>query len=92
MNKIKVYFISDGTGLSTEQLGKSILIQFPDVEFEYKTVPFVNNLKKAQVLARKISKEPSSMVFSTLVYEELNEPFDNGDFFHINFYIHDNRP
>jgi len=27
MNKIKVYFVSDGTGLSTEQLGKSILIQ-----------------------------------------------------------------
>ena len=40
MNKIKVYFISDGTGLSTEQLGKSILIQFPDVEFEYKRKPF----------------------------------------------------
>jgi len=85
MNKIKVYFISDGTGLSTEQLGKSILIQFPDVEFEYKTVPFVNNLKKAQALANKINKEPSSMVFSTLIYDELNEPFDQGDFFHINF-------
>ena len=81
MNKIKVYFISDGTGLSTEQLGKSILIQFPDVEFEYKTVPFVNNLKKAQALAKKINKEPSSMVFSTLIYDELNEPFDHGDFF-----------
>jgi len=85
MNKIKVYFISDGTGLSTEQLGKSILIQFPDVDFEYKTVPFVNSLKKAQALANKINKEPSSMVFSTLIYDELNEPFDHGDFFHINF-------
>jgi len=85
MKKIKVYFISDGTGLSTEQLGKSILIQFPDVDFEYKTVPFVNNLKKARALAKKINKEPSSMVFSTLVYDELNEPFDHGNFFHINF-------
>ena len=85
MNKIKVYFISDGTGLSTEQLGKSILIQFPDIDFEYKTIPFVNTLKKAQSLAKKISKEPSSMVFSTLIYDELNEPFDCGNFFHINF-------
>ena len=85
MNKIKVYFISDGTGLSTEQLGKSILIQFPDIDFEYKTIPFVNTLKKAQVLAKKINKEASSMVFSTLIYDELNEPFDCGDFFHINF-------
>ena len=85
MNKIKVYFISDGTGLSTEQLGKSILIQFPDIDFEYKTIPFVNTLKKAQVLAKKINKEASSMVFSTLIYDELNEPFDCSDFFHINF-------
>ena len=85
MNKIKVYFISDGTGLSTEQLGKSILIQFPDIDFEYKTIPFVNTLKKAQTLAKKINKEPSAMVFSTLIYDELNEPFDSGDFFHINF-------
>ena len=47
MNIIKVYFVSDGTGLSTEQLGKSILIQFPDINFRYKTIPFVNSLKKA---------------------------------------------
>ena len=85
MNKTIVYFISDGTGLSTEQLGKSILIQFPDIDFEYKTIPFVNTLKKAQALAKKINKEPSAMVFSTLIYDELNEPFDGCDFFHINF-------
>ncbi len=85
MKKIKVYFISDGTGLSTEQLGKSILIQFPNINFEYKTIPFVNTLKKAQSLAKKINKEPSSMVFSTLIYDELNEQFDCGDFFYINF-------
>jgi len=85
MKKIKVYFISDGTGLSTEQLGKSILIQFPNINFEYKTIPFVNTLKKAQSIAKKINKEPSSMVFSTLIYDELNEQFDCGDFFYINF-------
>jgi len=85
MNKIKVYFVSDGTGLSTEQLGKSILIQFPDISFEYKTIPFVNSIKKAQALANQIKEDPSSMVFSTIIYDELNKPFDSGDFFHINF-------
>jgi len=85
MKKIKVYFISDGTGLSTEQLGRSILIQFPDIEFEYKTIPFVNTVAKAQVLAKEIQKDPSAMVFSTLIYDDVNEPFENGDFFHINF-------
>ena len=81
MNKIKVYFVSDGTGLSTEQLGKSILIQFPDIDFKYKTIPFVNTLKKAQALAKKIKKDSSAMVFSTIIYDKLNEPFDCGDFF-----------
>ena len=85
MDKIKVYFVSDGNGLSTEQLGKSVLIKFPDIDFEYKTIPFVNTLKKAQALAKKIKKDPSAMVFSTIVYDELNEPFDHGDFFHVNF-------
>ena len=85
MNKIKVYFVSDGTGLSTEQLGKSVLIQFPDIDFQYKTIPFVNTVKKAQALVKIIKQEPSSMVFSTLIYDELNEPFDQGDFFHVNF-------
>ena len=66
MNKIKVYFVSDGTGLSTEQLGKSILIQFPDIDFEYKTIPFVNTLKKAQALAKKIKKDPSELVDTLL--------------------------
>ena len=87
MDKIKVYFVSDGTGLSTEQLGKSILIQFPDIDFEYKTIPFVNTLKKAQALVKIIKQEPSSMVFSTLVYDELNELFDRGNFFHVNFIL-----
>ena len=85
MDKIKVYFVSDGTGLSTEQLGKSVLIQFPDIDFQYKTIPFVNTVKKAQALVKIIKQEPSSMVFSTLIYDELNEPFDHGDFFHVNF-------
>ena len=85
MQKIKVYFISDATGLSTEQMGKSILTQFPNIEFEYKTKPFINTIKKAQKLAKQINNDPSSMVFSTLVDDQLNEPFDSGDYFHINF-------
>ena len=85
MQKIKVYFISDATGLSTEQMGKSILTQFPNIEFEYKTKPFINTIKKAQKLANEINNDPSSMVFSTLVDDQLNEPFDSGDYFHINF-------
>ncbi|MEY4515918.1 MAG: hypothetical protein RL180_264, partial [Pseudomonadota bacterium] len=28
-----VFFISDGTGITAETLGRSILSQFPDVEF-----------------------------------------------------------
>ncbi|HIG35847.1 MAG TPA: hypothetical protein EYQ10_06665 [Gammaproteobacteria bacterium] len=57
MDKIKVYFVSDGTGLSTEQLGKSVLIQFPDIDFEYKTIPFVNTLKKAKALVKIIKQD-----------------------------------
>ncbi len=43
--KIKriAFFVSDGTGLTVEGLGHSLMTQFEDVEFNQIRIPFLDN-------------------------------------------------
>lgn len=43
-----VFFVSDGTGITVETLGHSLLAQFQGVEFRQKRVPFVDSVAKAR--------------------------------------------
>ena len=43
-----VFFISDGTAITTETLGHSLLTQFPDVQFKQTRIPFVSDSGKAR--------------------------------------------
>ena len=38
----KCFFISDGTAITAETLGKSLLSQFSDVEFDIQVIPYVD--------------------------------------------------
>jgi regulator of PEP synthase PpsR (kinase-PPPase family) len=50
----QVYFISNGTAITAETLGMSLLAQFPDHPFQTHTVPFVDTLEKAHTFADEI--------------------------------------
>jgi len=43
-----VFFISDGTAITTETLGHSLLTQFPDIKFSQQRIPFVSDSGKAR--------------------------------------------
>ena len=43
-----VFFVSDRTGITAEILGRTLLTQFPDVEFHKHTLPFVDTVEKAR--------------------------------------------
>ncbi|MCK9983576.1 MAG: [pyruvate, water dikinase]-phosphate phosphotransferase / [pyruvate, water dikinase] kinase [Azoarcus sp.] len=67
-----VFFISDGTGITAETLGHSLLAQFPDSNLRQVRIPFVDDLDKALDAARQIREARASdgvrpIVFSTLV-------------------------
>ncbi|MBW7861607.1 MAG: kinase/pyrophosphorylase [Rhodocyclaceae bacterium] len=69
------FFISDGTGITAETLGHSLLTQFPDVKFRQARIPFVDDLDKAIECARQIREAGKRdgvrpIVFSTLVNPE----------------------
>lgn len=71
-----VFFVSDRTGITAELLGKTLLTQFPGIEFQKRTFPFVDSVDKAKSVLAKIhdtaKKEGQQpIVFSTLINEEV---------------------
>lgn len=71
-----VFFVSDGTGITSETFGHSVLTQF-DIRFHEIRLPFIDTLEKAYEAVRKINdafekdgKRP--IVFSTLVKADLS--------------------
>lgn len=70
-----VFFISDGTGITAETLGHSLLAQFPDRHFRQLRHPFVDTLEKACDCVRQIKAAAEQdgvrpIVVSTLVNTE----------------------
>ncbi|HRD32685.1 MAG TPA: pyruvate, water dikinase regulatory protein [Rhodocyclaceae bacterium] len=71
-----VFFISDGTGITSETLGHSLLAQFPGARLRQVRIPFVDNLDKAIECANQIREARRRdgvrpIVFSTLVNPEI---------------------
>jgi hypothetical protein len=49
-----VFFVSDGTAITTETVGHSLLTQFPGVAWRQQRIPFVDNPQKAAEAGRRI--------------------------------------
>src|SRR3546814_21990 len=49
-----VFYVSDGTGITAETIGHSLLTQFPGLRFVTDRLPFVDTLEKARLTADKI--------------------------------------
>ncbi|MDO8180100.1 MAG: pyruvate, water dikinase regulatory protein [Undibacterium sp.] len=70
-----VFFVSDGTGITAETFGHSVLTQF-DLKFKQVRLPFIDTIEKAYEAVRKINDAFDAegnrpIVFSTLVQAEL---------------------
>lgn len=52
----QVFFVSNGTAITAETLGMSLLAQFPDHQFQTRTVPFVDTLEKAHAVSDEINQ------------------------------------
>ena len=51
----QVFFLSNGTAITAETLGLSLLAQFPDHHFQTRTIPFVDTLEKAHHVSAEIN-------------------------------------
>lgn len=71
-----VFYVSDGTGITAETLGHSLLTQFEGVRFRQARIPFVDTPEKAHAVIQRIEDAGRSdgakpIVFTTLVNPEL---------------------
>ncbi|HEY0586515.1 MAG TPA: pyruvate, water dikinase regulatory protein [Pseudoduganella sp.] len=82
-----VFFVSDGTGITAETFGHSVLTQF-DLRFRQIRLPFIDTCDKAYDAVRKINEVGAEdgtkpIVFSTLVKAELSEVIQRANAMHM---------
>jgi regulator of PEP synthase PpsR (kinase-PPPase family) len=73
-----VFYVSDGTGITAETFGHSLLTQFESLALRQVRLPFVDTVAKAHDAVRRIVAQGAAdgrrpIVFSTLVNSEINE-------------------
>ena len=89
--KHNIYFLSDRTGISAETLGRSLLSQFPDHEYHFTSLPFVDSENRLEQAIADIQKttERSGLrpvIFSTLTNPALRQRLLAEDFFVFDFF------
>ena len=86
-----IFYVSDGTGLTAEALGHSLLTQFEDVVFREVRIPFLDDRAKAQDAVLRINATGEEdglrpIVFTTLVDQELAAIVHEADAFSLSFF------
>ena len=79
-----VFFVSDGTGITAETLGHSVMTQFEALRYRQVRLPFVNSLDKARETLQRIDEARVTdgrrpIVFSTLVPPAINAEIRKAD-------------
>lgn len=79
-----VFFVSDGTGITVETLGHSLLSHFPNIQIQQERVPFVDSLDKALACQGKIREARTRsgvrpIVFTSVVDTQVLEVLRQAD-------------
>jgi len=69
-----VFYISDGTGITAETIGHSVLTQFEGVDADTVRIPFVDSLDKATVAAERVRMEGERTGVRPIVVNTVVEP------------------
>lgn len=88
-----VFFISDGTGITAETLGHSLLAQFPDCHFRQVRLPFIDSIEKVrkcagQIRLARLTDGQRPIVLSTLVSPEALAILREEDAFFLSMFEH----
>jgi [pyruvate, water dikinase]-phosphate phosphotransferase / [pyruvate, water dikinase] kinase len=86
-----VFFVSDGTGITSEALGHSLLTQFEGLRLRQVRMPFVNSVDMARQCLARISQAARDdgvrpIIFTTLVEHDLNAILRQADALCLSFF------
>ncbi len=72
-----VFFLSDSTGISAETMGNALLIQFPQLHFERRLIPFITTAEEARrvvaILDEAADGPVTPIAFTTAATDEIRE-------------------
>ncbi|MBA1242704.1 MULTISPECIES: posphoenolpyruvate synthetase regulatory kinase/phosphorylase PpsR [Pseudomonas] len=76
--KRSAFFISDGTGITAETLGQSLLAQFETITFNKFTRPYIDSVEKARAMVQQINAAADRdgvrpIIFDTIVNQDIRE-------------------
>ena len=69
-----VFFISDGTAITAETLGHSLLAQFPNVKFDIHIMPYIDSEESAMNVVIKINHIAAGDGCLPIVFDTLVDP------------------
>lgn len=72
-----VFFVSDGTGITAETLGHSVMTQFEPVRYRKIRIPFVDTADKAREAVARINETRFKDGKRPIVFSSLVDPFVN---------------
>jgi [pyruvate, water dikinase]-phosphate phosphotransferase / [pyruvate, water dikinase] kinase len=86
-----VFFVSDGTGITAEALGHSLLTQFDGIDFQQIVEPFVDSVAKAEECVARIAGAKAHsgarpIVFCTLVNDDIRTVLRGADALVLDFF------
>src|SRR5215211_8015254 len=74
---IPIFFLSDSTGITAETMGNALLIQFPNLRFERRLIPFISTVEEARrvvaILDAAAAGPVTPLAFSTAAVEEVRQ-------------------
>ncbi|WP_139851664.1 posphoenolpyruvate synthetase regulatory kinase/phosphorylase PpsR [Acinetobacter pullicarnis] len=73
--KRSVFFISDGTAITAETLGHSLLAQFPNVDFDIHIIPYISTEEAAMEVVADINRCADKDGQMPLVFDTLVDPY-----------------
>ena len=81
-----VFFISDGTAITAETLGHSLLAQFPNVDFDIHIHPYITSEEAAMNVVAEINARAQidgqlPLVFDTLVDQDVRDIINTANHF-----------
>jgi len=85
------FFISDGTAITAETLGRAILSQFASVPFETRVLPYVDSLEGAEEAVEQINMAYQRdgllpLVFDTIVNPDIREKINSAQSCNLDMY------
>ena len=72
--KRTIFFVSDGTGITAETVGHTLLTQFGSIDFERISIPFANTSSRITEIVNKINKVNSESGIRPIVFATMTNP------------------